>query len=346
MASGSALSSGASDSSAVEQRIAAAEELLRKQGRRLSALAKKEAELAEAAARLEHAVADMRATVDQVARHASVVPALRQHAATIERQLQGLLRLQTLKPDELSYPFLLTVQRFHGSSQRDEDGLTLAILREAGVQTRTFVELGCGDNGGNSGWLATELGWKGLMVDASDPIVRGLQRRLGPSGITVASHWITRENVNELLQSHSVADEVDLLSVDIDGNDYWVWEALSACSPRLVIVEYNSAFGPERSAVVPYRPDFVRDSSICRGLYFGASLRALARLAHRKGYRLVATENVNAFFLRNDVAPGIPACDVNTAYELYSKHEPRLDALGQDYFAVLRKKRLPLAEAE
>lgn len=94
--------------------------------------------------------------------------------------------------------------------------------------------------------------------------------------------------------------EIDLLSIDMDGNDYWVWKAISEIEPRVVIIEYNAALGAEKSRTIPYNPEFVRHSG---SLYHGASLRALTNLAQDKGYCLIGCEGsgINAFFLRQDI---------------------------------------------
>jgi hypothetical protein len=160
----------------------------------------------------------------------------------------------------------------------------------------------------------------------------------------VLEEWLTPENTDELLRQNGFEGEVDFFSLDIDGNDFWVWEALSAISPRLVAVEYNGSFGPERAVTVPYDAAFRRDKDQASGLYYGASLAAMERLGRRKGYRLVATENVNAFFLRDDVGPQIPSLAVAQAHRLYSKEAVRLEGLGGDVFAALERDGLDLVE--
>ena len=143
------------------------------------------------------------------------------------------------------------------------------------------------------------LGWTGLMVDGDEGHMTQVRRRF--YGVTAVAAWITRENINQLILDAGFAGDVDFLSIDLDGNDYWVWEALTACSPRVVVIEYNSAFGPDRAVTIPYDAEFDRhDYRFC---YYGASLAALTKLSERKGYRLVTTEpcGVNAYFLRDDV---------------------------------------------
>jgi hypothetical protein len=273
------------------------------------------------------------------------VQELRRELAGTRELAEAAVRRLALDPERLPWPQRLTARRFASSSQRGEDGLILALLHEGAEKTRRFVELGCGDNGGNSGFLARELGWTGAMVDGGGDDVQALRRELGPRGVLLKREWITCENVDDLLRALKVDDEVDLLSIDIDGNDLWIWEAVTACSPRVVAIEYNTALGAERSVAVPYDPAFRRDPRRVMGRYFGASLEALARVGRRKGYRLVACENVNAFFLRDGVARGIPEVPVRKAWRLYEKDAVRLRKLGNVY-DVFEREGLELVEID
>lgn len=263
----------------------------------------------------------------------------------IELEVQAILRKLYLDESQLPYPYSLTVHRFRLSSQNEEDGITLAILRRIGVTGRRFVELGSGASGGNSAFLARECGWTGLMVDGSEEKIAALRHKFSACNVIARAAWITRENVNQLVEESGFAGEVDLLSIDIDGNDYWVWEALTVCSPRLVIIEYNSLFGPTRAVTVPYDPKFDRHAYGAIP-YHGASLAALAHLAGRKGYRLVATEprGINAYFIRNDLAPDVPACAPSTAFHLlYSRASVHGDA---GIYQLLERAGLPLVEVD
>jgi hypothetical protein len=236
----------------------------------------------------------------------------------LQAGVDGLVRAAYLEPDTLPYPQRLTAKRFRLHSQNSEDGILLALFRTIGVTSARFVELGSGSSGGNAAMLAGEFGWTGLMVEG-DAAKAGIAGRRFPQ-VTAVTAWITPESVNELLVQHGCAGEVDLLSVDVDGNDYWVWQALTACTARVVMLEYNSMFGPDRAVTIPYDPQFNRREH--RFCYFGASLAALTRLSATKGYRLVAVEptGVNAFFLRNDVAPEIPAVEPARVYRIGDKY--------------------------
>ncbi len=243
------------------------------------------------------------------------------HFYHLQLAVQSLVRQAFLNAASLPFPERLLAQRFRLRSQNYEDGITQAIFGIAGAPHRTAIEIGCGVNGGNSGFLVAECAWRGLFLDGDASKVETLRGTLSRERAVIASGHITAGNVNDLIRQHGFAGEVDLVSIDIDGVDYWIWRALEIASPRVVIMEYNSAFGPDASVTVPYEPEFSRKKKRDR-LYFGASLRALAGLASSKGYRLVAVESrgVNAFFVRNDVAPEIPACSVPHAYRLLEKH--------------------------
>ena len=155
----------------------------------------------------------------------------------------------------------------------------------------------------------------------------------------VRARRIARRNVRRDI----VAQKERIHTGGFDGNDYWIWEAVTASSPRVLIMEYNSMFGPDRSVTIPYDPQFDRHRH--HSMYYGASLTALTRLNTRKGYRLVAVEpaGVNAFFLRHDVAPHVPACDPVRAYRLLEKYDVLMQK-GEDVFRYADEHALELVE--
>jgi hypothetical protein len=248
----------------------------------------------------------------------------------------ALVRKMYLADVKLEPPYDLQAERFSFSSQNDEDGLVLALIKRIGVTNRRFVELGCGMNGGNSGFLASELGWHGLMVDARDDAIRKIVIRFTGHDVMAKQRHLTREDVNEFITECGFTGEIDVLSIDIDGMDYWIWQALTACNPRLVAIEYNWQFGAERAVTVPYTAAFELEKAGQRS-YHGASLAALVDLGKCKGYRLVATERVNAFFLRDDVAPEIHEIDARQGYRA-----PINFATARHVFADLERAGLPL----
>ena len=258
--------------------------------------------------------------------------------------LQAVLRMLHLDPEALPYPQRLMVQRYRLKSQNEEDGITLALFEQVGTINRQFIEIGSGLSGGNSALLASELGWTGLMLDGDTERMVQVGRRF-PNVRAVAA-WVTRENINDLIADAGLGGEIDFVSIDLDGNDYWVWEALTACSPRVVVVEYNSAFGAERAVTIPYDPQFDRHKY--RFVYYGASLAALAKLGAAKGYRLVTTEpaGVNAYFLRNDVGLEIPACSPENAFRLLRRYDVWMRTKQEDIYKYVASAKLPLVEFE
>lgn len=209
-------------------------------------------------------------------------------------------------------------------SQHDEDGILLYLFSRIGVKTYRVVEM-CAGNGVecNAANLILNHRWTGLLVDGSLTNVtraRAFYRRRPetmycPPDILHA--WITRDNVNQLLVEAGYEGEVDLLSLDVDGVDYWLWEAMTAIMPRVVVLEYNHLHGPQVSVTVPYRDDFVAEMTEFGSDYAGASLSAFIKLARRKGYRYVGANTIgtNAFFVRDDIAAElVPEADPHQAF--------------------------------
>jgi hypothetical protein len=217
------------------------------------------------------------------------------------------------------------LQRYEYSllSQNGEDGILRYLFAQAGFESRWFVEFGFGAHQCNSLRLMLHERFKGLLMDGSAENCRFFNinaERLGIGGVKAVQAFLTRDELDPLISSQGVPREIDLLSLDVDGNDYWFWEALSAVSPRIVCIEYNAGLGPELSWTVPYDPGFERFAKIPSGFFHGASLKAMERLGRNKGYRLVGCDSTgtNAFFLRDDVtAPDVPTL---TAAEAYRPH--------------------------
>jgi hypothetical protein len=290
--------------------------------------------------KVPHKLAEVRASLEALRDLKRVYGELRR----IELRFDGVLRHLYLDAQQLTPPADLTWQRFKVYSQNGEDGLTLALLKRIGFGAGRFVDMGCGPKGGNARFFAEEFGWSGLFVDAREQ-VKNLEAHLRPGQVTALTTWITRANVDSLVRDHGFDGEIDLLSIDLDGNDYWIWEALTACSPRIAIVEYNSFFGPDRAVTVPYSESFNRHERDRR--YYGASLAALVALASQKGYRLVAVEpaGVNAFFLRDDIAPDIPGFRADQLYRPQVKHHIEMAQRGFDPFeAFTPENGLPLVD--
>lgn len=195
-------------------------------------------------------------------------------------------------------------------SKHGGDGILACIFSKIGVTNRAFVEIGVEDGREcNTTNLAFNFGWSGLLVDANDQWIKSAEQfykeKLGSTSNKVKFHSgiVNAENINAILEKNGIAGEIDLFSLDIDGNDYWVFKSLKNINPRVLVLEYNSAFG-DQSVTVKYNPDRIFSPKEHHPLYFGASLTALAKLADRKGYILVGcdTNGHDAFFIRKDEA--------------------------------------------
>lgn len=201
-------------------------------------------------------------------------------------------------------PRLLAKAEERISSQNGEDGVLDAIFEMIGTTNRYFVEFGCEDATQCNAAYLLRSGWRGLFMDGA-----------GISGnplATVHEEFVTAENVNALFAKYDVPNAFDLLSIDVDGNDYHIWNALTF-RPRVVVIEYNAHVGPAQALVMPYNPAFVWDGTD----YFGASLRAMRDLGTAKGYELVYCESsgVNAFFVaRECLAPGFEGPPIEAVY--------------------------------
>lgn len=197
---------------------------------------------------------------------------------------------------------------FRVFSQWGEDGILQHLLRHVPISKKVFVEFGVENyTECNTRFLLVNGNWAGLVIDGSPENIDFIRQDeiYWRFNLKAAYAFITRENINELILQNGITGEIGLLSIDIDGNDYWVWEAIDVVAPSIVVVEYNSRFGPERAVTVPYDPKFVRNTAHYSNIYYGASLAALCSLASRKGYSFVGCNmsGVNAFFVRKDLRP-------------------------------------------
>lgn len=201
----------------------------------------------------------------------------------------------------------LSTYEFKVWSQHGQDGIIQHLIRRFEVPFDTFVEFGASDyKESNTRCLLTMSNWRGLIMDGSESNIRAIEgmdlywRR----DLRCKQAFITAENINELISSAGFSGPIGLLSVDIDGNDYWVWKSLTTVQPAIVICEFNPVFGSSRSVTIPYKPDFDRTRAHPSNLYFGVSLPALLHLADEKGYIYIGrTETGNdAFFIEKNLA--------------------------------------------
>jgi hypothetical protein len=227
-------------------------------------------------------------------------------------QLQLKLAYRALVESGSALPDLNQVG-FKVYSQTDEDGILLYIFSIIGTVNKMTVEI-CAGNGieCNTANLIINHGWYGLLFDGDEALVKeGLDFYIKNPHTNIypprfVNSWIKRGNINELLSNNGFEGEIDLLSIDLDGIDYWIWEAINVISPRVVVVEYQDIIGPDKALTVPYKDDFDAykyPTTLGMPNFCGASLPAFSKLAKAKGYRLAGCNRYgyNAFFIRNPI---------------------------------------------
>ena len=213
---------------------------------------------------------------------------------------------QQMKSDGTLPPFSET--GFRVFSQFEEDGKLLFIFSLLGMDNKVFVEIGSDDGiNSNSANLFFNFGWHGLFIDGNHTsIKRGrkfFSRYPHPWSYPpiFSCSMVKRENIDEIISSAGFSGEIGLLSIDIDGNDYWIWDAITVINPRVVLIETHNEFGME-NIVVPYDPSYFYPGR--HPVYHGASPAAMTKLAKKKGYRLVGANELgfNFFFIKNGFA--------------------------------------------
>ena len=219
-------------------------------------------------------------------------------------------------------------------SQCEEDGLLLFLFAVLEVKNKTFIEIGSFDCiSNNCANLALNFGWNGLFIDVNKKLMnRGekFYKKYSPFKDKLPKfirEKVTRENINHLIKQEGFQGEIDLLSIDIDGNEYWIWDAIEVVSPRVVIVETMVEYGM-RNIVAPYDKDYSFPGK--HPLYHGASPLAMTKLANKKGYRLVGSNELgfNHIFVKKGIAGDlIPEVSVEStlthpnAYESFKDFE-------------------------
>jgi hypothetical protein len=227
----------------------------------------------------------------------------RENTALTNHALYAMHRESLLSSERNRDPKRLLAHGFRGYSQHDEDGMIQEIFKRIGMTNQVFVEFGVGDGTENNTVYLLLSGWRGLWIDGSDANSAAIRGRFssfiqdGP--LKFVQGFVDRDSINGMIEKAGHSGEIDLLSIDIDGNDYWVWEVISVVKPRVIVIEYNSVFRPPVAVVAEYNRNFVWDGTS----YYGASLQALEGLGSRKGYALVgcSLSGINAFFVRQDL---------------------------------------------
>ena len=194
-------------------------------------------------------------------------------------------------------------------SQWGEDGMLQRLTQILDIPNKTFIEFGVEDFlESNCRFLLMKDNWQGFVIDGSEHNINRLKKSYFYWGthLEAVHSFVTRENINALLHQSGFDPDLGILSIDLDGVDYYVLEAIDFFKPRILVCEYNAVLGGDRKISVPYRPDFQRTKAHYSNLYWGASLLAMTHLAEKKGYVLVGTTTArnNAFYVRRDLLNG------------------------------------------
>lgn len=209
----------------------------------------------------------------------------------------------------------LTGSEFKVFSQWNEDGIIDRLVWSVPNIEPVFIEIGVEDYSEcNTRFLALNRNWSGVAIDSGSRHVRFIAAREldWRAGISAVRAHVTAENINDIIGQAGLTGPIGLLSIDVDGQDYWLLQSLEAVRPTLLVVEYNAIFGAEHAITVPQRPDFDHRTAHSSGAYFGCSLPALVSLTKQRGYRFVGCEShgANAFFVLGDAAPSIPTVEI------------------------------------
>ena len=249
---------------------------------------------------------------------------------SLKQQETHLLLLGKLLSDNLTNKNFENPREaeFKVFSQFGEDGILQYLVQNLSIKNKTFCEFGVEDyRESNTRFLLMNNYWRGLVIDGSKKNIDTIMQSeyFWKYNLQAVCSFVTRDNINELISSSLEDKNIGVLSIDVDGVDYWILEKLEI-SADILVLEYNSIFGKDLSVTVPYDPAFVRGEKHFSNLYFGASIKALERLAKLKGYSLVAGNSAgnNLFFVRKDLLnTKIRECCIEDAYSLQSFTEER-----------------------
>lgn len=190
-------------------------------------------------------------------------------------------------------------------SQFGDDGIIQYLVHLLDIKENSFIEFGVENyTESNTRFLLVHDNWRGLIIDGSEKHILSIKQDdiYWRHDLTAVCSFVSKENINQIIHNAGFSGPIGLLSIDIDGNDYWIWDCITVCDPIIVIVEYNSVFGNMHAITVPYNTQFDRTQAHFSNLYWGCSLKALIMLAEKKGYSFVGcnSNGNNAYFIRND----------------------------------------------
>lgn len=270
---------------------------------------------------------------------------------TMEERLQKIQQtLGRIENRQLSIlnPKNFGEYEFQVYSQWSEDGLIQHLIHKVVIEHSIFVEFGVEKyTESNTRFLLINNNWSGLVIDGSEQNIQYIKNDpiYWRHNLKAECAFIDKNNINSLIKKNGISGDIGLLSVDIDGNDYWVFEAIEVVNPRIVICEYNSLWGDREAVTTPYSPTFFRTNAHPSNLYYGASIVALTNLANAKGYSLVGSNKAgnNVFFVRNDLLNGLEVVAPAAAWRPSQFRESR-NAAGELTFLAFEDRLAEVAD--
>lgn len=236
-------------------------------------------------------------------------------------------------------------------SQFGDDGIIEYLVSTLEIEPKKFIEFGveCYMES-NTRFLMQHRNWSGLIIDGSPDNVEWIRKQdfYWRHDLTAVCAFIDADNINKLFADNGFSGPIGLLSIDIDGNDYWVWRAINTVDPVVVVCEFNSTFGEGSAVTIPYMPDFQRTNFHHSNLYWGASLGALINLAEEKGYTFVGCNDAgnNAYFVRNSHVHKVAGQLLQNARFVQAKFREARSAQGELTFAGPDKRLAEIAEMQ
>lgn len=239
---------------------------------------------------------------------------------------------------------------FRVFSQFGEDGIIEWLVHHLGLENRTFVEFGVENyTEANTRFLLLNRNWTGLVMDGSEGHMDHVRSTATYWRNDLQAHaaFITAENINDLLRANGFHGPLGILSIDLDGNDYWILKALRDVTADILIVECNPVFGDRHAVTTIYDPAFERFRAHHSGQLFGASIAALRELAGSRGYEFLGTcrNGLNAFFVRREFFPRLSG-KIRRRVAWPAVHRDARDAVGQLTYARGRARFDLIADCE
>ncbi len=232
-------------------------------------------------------------------------------------------------------------------SQWGEDGIIQYIINKIPIENNCFIEFGVQNyKEANTRFLLMNNNWRGLIIDCNKDGIEYVKKDdiYWKYDLTAINAFITKNNINQLFTENGFSGDIGLLSIDVDGNDYWIWQAIEVVNPRIVICEYNSLFGNKSAVTIPYEDGYSREKAHYSNIYYGASLPALCMLSEEKGYDFIGCNNAgnNAFFVRKDLSTPFKKLNPKDGFKQRKFRESRDKNGHLNYLSV--KEQLQLIE--